>query len=186
MATASVETRYKPRDLLTMSDEGRYELIDGQLVERNMGAKSSLVAEELRRLVNNFCHAHSLGRVFGTDCGYQIFKPDRSRVRYADGSFVRKGRLPGGKIPDGHFRIPPDLAIEAVSPNDTAREIEEKVEEWLAAGVRLVWVIYPDTKRIQVHRRDGTTSKLREKDELSGEDVLSGFKCRVAEIFQDL
>jgi Uma2 family endonuclease len=188
MATAVTDTRYTPEDLLALPDAGRYELIDGQLVERNMGAKSSYVAARLLRLLGLATDTQALGLLFGSDCGYQIFADDPSRVRYADGSFIRRGRLSGDTPPEGHCRIPPDLAIEAVSPNDLARAIEEKVEQWLAAGVRLVWVLYPDTHRLHVHRYDGTVSKLRSDadDVLSGEDVVPGFQCRVAEIFQGL
>jgi Uma2 family endonuclease len=183
MATAAL-TRYKPEDLLAMPEEGRYELIDGQLVERNMGAKSSRVATRLVSRLDTYCEARAAGDVFQSDCGYQIFKPDRNRVRYADGSFIRAGRLPGDEPPEGHCRIPPDIVIESVSPNDTAPEIDEKVGEWLMAGVRLVWVLYPNTQRVYVHRRGRTVTKLSPGDELTGEDVLSGFKCRVTEIFQ--
>jgi len=183
MATVDVIV-HKPKDLLALPEPGRFELIQGQLVERNMGAESSLVAEELRLLIGVFNKQHRLGLIFGPDCGFQIFKSDRNRVRFADGSFVRRNRLPGGKAPKGHCRAVPELSIEAVSPNDTAEEVEQKVEEWLAAGVKLVWVLYPDSHRLHVHRKDGTMSKLGPKQWLDGENVLPGFKCRVAEIFQ--
>jgi Uma2 family endonuclease len=186
MATAAIDTRYTPEDLLALPDKGQYELIDGQLVERHMGAKSSLAATNLLLLVGHFIHLQKLGLVFQSDCGYQIFADDPSRVRYADGSFIQRGRLPGDTPPEGHCRIPPDLVIEAISPNDIARAVEEKIEQWLAAGVRLVWVLYPDTQRLHVHRYDSTVSKLRSDDALSGEDVVPGFQCRVTEIFQGL
>jgi len=186
MATATIDTRYTPEDLLALPDKGRYELIDGQLVERPMGAKSSYVAARLLRLLGLLTDAQALGLLFGSDCGYQVFADDPSRVRYADGSFIQRGRLPDDTPPEGHCRIPPDLVIEAISPNDMARAVEEKIEQWLAAGVRLVWVLYPDTHRLHVHRYDGTVSKLRSDDALSGEDVVPGFQCRVSEIFQGL
>ena len=186
MATAVTDTRYTPEDLLALPDKGRYELIDGQLVERNMGATSSYVAARLLRLLGLATDAQALGLLFGSNCGYQIFADDPSRIRYADGSFIRRGRLSGDTPPEGHCHIPPDLAIEAVSPNDRARAVEEKNEQWLAAGVRLVWVLYPDTRRLHVHRYDGTVSKLRSDDMLSVEDVAPGFQCRGAEIFQGL
>jgi Uma2 family endonuclease len=185
MATA-VEIRYTPEDLLGMRDEGRYELIDGQLVERNMGAKSSRVATKLLFFMMQFVEAGKRGIVFQSDCGFQSFPDDPTRVRYADCSFIRTGRLPGDKPPDGHCRVCPDLVVEAVSPNDTAHELEAKVQEWLRAGVRLVWVAYPDTHSVHVFRADGSTVRLNNDDELSGENVLPGFTCRVADIFQGL
>ena len=110
MATAAIDTRYTPEDLLALPDKGRYELIDGQLVERNTGAKSSYVAERLLRLPGSITDAQGLGLLFGADCGYQIFADDPSHVRYADGSFIRRGHLPGDTPPEGHCRIPPDLS----------------------------------------------------------------------------
>ena len=186
MALTTIATHYTPEELLALPDQGRFELIDGQLVERHMGAKSSYTATNLLVLMGHFVRIHSLGLAFQADCGYQIFAEESSRVRFADGSFIRRGRLPGDRPPDGYCRVPPDLVIEAVSPHDTAYEIEGKIEQWLAAGVRLVWVIYPDTQRLQGHRIDGTVTKLGAEDSLVGEDVVPGFECLVADIFQGL
>jgi Uma2 family endonuclease len=72
-----------------------------------------------------------------------------------------RGKLPEDHPPQEHCRLAPDLVIEAVSPHDTASELEEKIAQWLAAGVRLVWVLYPETQRLQVHRVDGTVTKLQ-------------------------
>jgi Uma2 family endonuclease len=76
--------------------------------------------------------------------------------------------------------------IEAVSPNDTAYEVEDKIAQWLGAGVQLVWVLYPETQRVQVHRADSTVTKLQSTEQLSGEAVLPGFECQVAAVFQGL
>lgn len=73
-----------------------------------------------------------------------------------------------------------------VSPNDTAYELEEKISQWLGAGVQWVWGLYPETHHIQVHRADGTVTKLQANGQRLGEDVLPGFQCRVAEVFYGL
>ena len=186
MTLATTVTHYTPEDLLALPDYGRYELIDGQLVERKMGAKSSLAATNLLVLMGYFVRSNNLGLVFQADCGYQIFAEESGRVRFADGSFIRRGQLPEGRVPQGHCRVTPDLVIEAVSPNDTAYEVEDKIAQWLGAGVRLVWMLYPETQRVQVHRADGTVTKLRSEEQLSGEDVIPGFQCQLAEVFQGL
>jgi Uma2 family endonuclease len=186
MTLATTVTHYTPEDLLALPEYGRFELIDGQLVERKMGAQSSLAATNLLGLVWHFVRSNNLGFVFQADCGYQIFAEDPGRVRFADASFIRRGEFPEDRVPQGHCRITPALVIEAVSPNDTAYEVEDKIAQWLGAGVRLVWVIYPETQRLQVHRVDGTVTKLQSEERLSGEDVIPGFQCQVAEIFQGL
>jgi Uma2 family endonuclease len=186
MALAATATSYTPEDLLVLPDYGRFELIDGHLVERKMGAQSSYVATNLLVLLGFFVRSHNLGLVFQADCGYQIFAEEPNRVRFADGSFMRRGKLPEDRPPQGHCRLAPDLVIEAVSPYDTASALEEKIAQWLAAGVRLIWVLYPETQRLQVHRADGTVTKLQAAEQLVGEDVVPGFQCQVAEVFQGL
>src|SRR5262249_53669864 len=106
-------------------------------------------------------------------------------VRKPDVTFVRLDRMPRVPGAEGYIDIAPDLAVEVVSPNDLAYELEAKVVEYLDAGVSLVWVIDSEARRVRVHRRDGSVSWLREKDELSGKDVIPGFRCPVSALFPE-
>jgi Uma2 family endonuclease len=172
-----------PEDLLRMPEGDRYELVDGHLVERAMGARSSLTAANLIILLGAYARTNQLGRVFAPDCGYQCFPGQPNRLRYPDCSFIARGRLPGDEPPEGHVHITPDLAVEVVSPNDVAYDVEQRIEDFLRAGVRLMWVVYPNTRRVMVFRPGGNVSRLNETEELTGEDVLPGFRCPVAEVF---
>ena len=174
---------YTPEDLLAMPDGKGHELVNGSLVELNVGSLSSWIGGRLFRLISNFVEANGLGWVWPAENGIQCFPDDPNKVRKPDASFIRKGRLPGEEIPEGWIRIVPDLAVEVISPNDLAYEVEGKVVEYLHAGVRLVWIVNPQTRIVRVHRADGTSGWLTEADELSGEDVLPGFSCRVAQLF---
>jgi hypothetical protein len=78
---------------------------------------------------------------------------------------------------------PPDLAVEVVSPNDRVSELDEKVDEYQRAGVKLILIIHPETRTVDVLRSDGSVSRLRAEDELSGEDVIPGFRCVVGALF---
>ncbi len=178
--------KVSPEDLLNMPDGEKYELVDGKLVERNMGWKSSWVGGRLFHQMSAFCDNHPLGLVAPADASYQCFPNAPKKVRRADASFIRKERLPDADELEGHCRIAPDIVGEVVSPNDLYSEVEEKVEEYLEAGVRLVWVLNPPTRSIRVHRQDGTVTDLSENDDLSGEDVLPGFRCRVGDLFAEL
>jgi Uma2 family endonuclease len=183
MSTVATKQRYTPEDLLTMPDAVSYELVNGELVERNMGWKSSEIGVDVAFLLKAHCKAHGLGWVVGADASYQCYPDAPKKVRKPDVSFIRLDRMPAEEKPEGHCRIAPDLAVEVVSPNDLFYKVEDKVEEYLTAGVRLVWVVNPPTRTVHVYRADGTTTKLREADELSGEDVVPGFRCRVSELF---
>jgi Uma2 family endonuclease len=172
-----------PEQLLEMEDGHRFELIDGKLVERHMGARASKVIANVIGILRQHVHSQKPGTVFSSECGYQIFPDKPKQVRYPDGSFISSDRLPEDQIPGGHVRVAPDLALEVVSPNDTAEEVETKRIDFLGAGVRLVWVIYPENRTVHVYRKGGGAAVLNKDDELSGEDVLPGFVCKVAELF---
>src|SRR5205807_2989929 len=158
---------------------------DGHLKEMNVGWEAGSVGVSLATKLMTFTHPQRMGWVgSGGDCGFVCF-PHRPRlVRKPDVSFVRRGRFPGDRPPIGHAHIAPDLAVEVVSPNDLAEEIEEKVQDYLMAGVPLVWVCYPGIRTIHVFRVDRTTARLTDAQELDGETVLPGFRCRVGDLFQ--
>ena len=127
--------------------------------------------------------AHKLGYVFGSQTGYRCFSVKKNLVRKPDVSCIMRGRFAGEVIPKGDITIPPDLAVEVVSPNDLYEAVEIKVDEYIKAGVRLVWVVCPATKSIMVRRPNKTVNFLDVNDSLSGEDVLPGFSCSVNEVF---
>ncbi len=174
---------YTPEDLLAMPDGHRYELIDGKLVERKTGAKASQIGANLISLVGPFVRERKLGKVFMADCGYQAFAAHPRKVRFADASFIARGWLPEEKTPEGHVKIAPDFGLEVVSPNDTADEVAAKRIDWQRAGVRLLWLVYSEARTVHVFRQSGAPSVVTESEELSGEDVLPGFSCRVADLF---
>ncbi len=184
MSTAvATPTEYTPEDLLALPDEKTFELVDGQLVECKMGAESSWVGVRLSSRLGRFCEEHDLGWIFPADNGYQCFPHAPRLVRRPDVSFVGYGRLAGGVLPRGWIKIRPDLAVEVVSPNDTAEELDEKLDDYERAGIPLIWVVFPKSRTVKVYRVDGSCRRVREGDDLSGEDIIPGFRCPVREIF---
>lgn len=185
MSAVPTTPRVTPEELLALEDSVAYELVDGQLVERNLGAYSSWVGARVAYLIGNHVHAEDLGRcVMDGRAGYQCYEWAPLQVRRPDVSYVATGRLAGDIPPDGHIQIAPDLAVEVVSPNDNGNEVQEKVVEYLRAGVRLIWVIYPKTRSAQAFRAGGSGKQLTEEDLLCGEEVLPGFEVMVSELFK--
>ena len=184
MNTSSPSMTFTPDDLLRMPDGDRYELVHGKLVEKNMGFQASVVGGILFALLWNFAKQHSLGWVLPSDTSFQCFPNHPLMVRKPDVSFIDASRLAAKEIPEGHCRIAPDLAAEVISPNDLFEEVSIKVNEYLAVGVRLVWVIDPKVERVFVYRFDGSAAILTNQDQLSGESVIPGFNCAVADLFK--
>jgi Uma2 family endonuclease len=175
-----------PDDLLRMPDRGRgYELVDGELRERKMTFWSTFVGRRVSTLLANHAEPLGLGWVNGEGTSYRCFPDDQTRVRRADTTFHGLGRLTAAQAQlEGHCTVVPDLVVEVVSPNDLAYEVEEKREEWLAAGAQLVWLIYPEEQTIHAFRPDGTVTLFRRADTLTAEPVLPEFRVPVAELFR--
>jgi Uma2 family endonuclease len=180
-------TPITPEELLAMPDSVDYELVDGKLVERNMGCESGFIEIHVALQLGSFVFAGRLGYVMSASASYRCFPDDPNKVRRPDVSFISTGRLPGERLPTGDCLIAPNLVVEVVLPNDFSEEVEQKVQEYLAAGVRLVWVVHPSTRTVRVHRQRssplGITTDLLESDTITGEDVLPGFSCPVASFF---
>lgn len=183
MATAATTHAVTPQELLAMPDAKCFELVDGELVEKNVSVLSSLVEGIVYRRVADYCDAHQAGEVWPGTLGLQCFSDAPNRISRPDVTFVRKDRFKPAYFPDGYLTIAPDLVAEVVSPDDTAYEMDEKVEQYLAAGVALVWVVNPETKIVEIHRKDGSVTKLHVHEQLAGEDVLPGFGCPVQTLF---
>jgi Uma2 family endonuclease len=175
------DKRITPHELLSMSTEKNFELVDGKLVELNMSGLSSEVAARLIYLLSALVIENDLGSVFGADCGFQCFDFDEQRVRKPDVSFIAAGRLTERERKRGYIKVAPDLAVEVISPNDLYHEVEAKTRDYLKAGVRLVWTIDPIGRFGRVHRLNGPVSELTENDIFDGEDVIPGFKCTLAD-----
>jgi Uma2 family endonuclease len=158
-----------------------HELVHGVPQERHVGFKSDLIATRVVVILDRFCCSSGIAfAVREANCRYDPNDPDH--YRRPDGLVVLADRFPGG-IPDGDLRIAPDLVIEVLSPGDVAVQVEAKIQEYLRFGVRLVWIVVPETRTVRIHRADGTVSLLHERDTISGESVLEGFACLVADFF---
>ena len=145
------------------------------------GAEHGQVVMAVSLALGNFVKQHGLGVVYGAETGFQIAQaPDT--VRAPDVAFVGAQRLPPGRM-RGFFPGPPDLAVEVVSPGDRAGEVQRKVQEWLEAGCREVWVVDPDTRTVTVYRSLHQIVVLRGSERLVCEELLPGFSLLVAELF---
>jgi Uma2 family endonuclease len=122
--------------------------------------------------------------MFAADTGF-ILADNPDTVRAPDIAFVRTERLPAGELPLGYLRLAPDLAVEIISPSETAEDIQEKVEDYLRAGTSQVWTVYRKTRSVVIHYANGSTSVLRENDSLEGGDLIPGFSVPVAKLFAD-
>lgn len=170
--------------LMMHDDTGkRYELVRGELQEMPpAGGYHGNVAFTIASIIGAHIRGKDLGEGFTAETGF-ITGREPDSVRAPDVAFVSKERLAGERAPDGFVQTAPDLAVEVVSPNDSAAAIHEKVGEYFDAGTRLVWVVYPGTRSVSVHRSSFESTTLNEGDSLDGEPVFEDFRVPVSDLF---
>ncbi|MGL6096172.1 MAG: Uma2 family endonuclease [Fimbriiglobus sp.] len=159
-----------------------YELLDGNPREKHVGNESGWVGGRILRSLGNVVDADHLGWASGSDAGFACFPHRPGLVRKPDVSFVARGRYPGDRPPRGYARIAPDFVVEVASPNEEAEELEAKVRDYKAAGVPLIWVVYPITRTAYAHRADGSVQWVAADGELSAAPVVPGFRLRLADV----
>lgn len=169
--------------LLQLPDDGtRYELVRGELVAMApAGFLHGVVVDRVGRRIGDYVERHSLGVSAAAYTGFRIER-DADTVRAPDYAFISHERLAGRPPATGYAEVAPDLVVEVISPHDRQSDIDAKTAMWLEVGVRLVWVVDPASRTVAAHHEHGIVATCRAADTLSGEPVLPGFSCPVADI----
>jgi len=158
------------------------ELIDGVIVEKAVGYFESRLGMLLGRLLDEFAEEHDLGFVVGAD-GMTRLRP--TKVREPDVAFYRWERVPNREVPQvAVANIAPDLAVEVYSRGNTQREMQQKRDDYFAAGVQLVWIAYPLKRTVEIWSGIEDCLTLTEDDTLDGGNVLPGFKLSIRDWFE--
>ena len=171
-------------DLLRLYSEGvRGELIRGVLSETMpTGTRHGKIVMKLGARLMQFIEPRNLGTLTASDAGVWLER-DPDTVREPDIAFFSAEKMPLDADIPGYAEVAPDLVVEIESPTDTRRALNDKALMWLRYGVRLVWVVHPDTRTVDVHREGVPVAALTANDELDGADVLPGLSCPVSEVF---
>ena len=173
-----LETDMTVEDFLESDLEG-YEYVKGVLIPMPpTSGEHGDISSNVQWYLYSHVRENQLGRVYTSDTGFRIGE----RVLMPDIAFVSSARLPDDRRKA--FSIPPDLAVEIVSPTDVHYNVIEKAFAYLNAGTRLVWIIEPVGKTVTVYRSQTDIKTFTIDDTLSGEDVVEGFSCQVAQLFE--
>ncbi len=182
VTTLPVETM--PKTLV--ESDSLYEMVNGERVEKPpMGDIQAWVATLLVRRLGNYAESNGLGRVVSE----MLIKldPAGSLQRRPDLVFFSYERWPRNKkvtSKTGTAGIP-DLAIEVISPSNSADEVNKKIGEYFKAGVRMVWVVFAEARLIYLYESPKKTTILDITDDLDGGDLIPGFRISLADLFED-
>lgn len=160
------------------------ELSGGRLVrEPRPGARDGVITGHLFEVLTSFVRERDLGRVV-IETGFLLAESPPT-VRGPDVAFISADQLSDRPVPEGFWRLAPDLAVEVVSPRNSAAEIQEKVLQYLELGTRVVWVVQPRTRTVEIWRPPADVRIVREDEVIEGGDVLPGFRLAAGRLFED-
>lgn len=184
MTTTTESKLLTADDLLRLCSGGmRGELIRGVLCETMpAGIEHGRIVTNLVIELGNFVRTGALGTLVASDSGVWLER-DPDTVREPDIAFFSAARMPLDARITGYAETVPDLVVEVVSPSDSRREVHDKAHMWLGHGVRLVWVVHPETRTVDVHRPNHEVATVADQGALDGLDVLPGFTCEVSAVF---
>ena len=163
----------------------RFEIIEGKVIPLAPTKPiHGLVAGKVFLMLALYAQQHKLGRVFAAETGF-FTRGDKKTVRAPDVAFVSYQKIPAGELPGDFLSVAPELAVEVVSPGDRAGEIETKTREWLDFGAALVWIVYPEAKRVHVCTIGNQIHVLSTTDKIDGGSILPGFEAAISAFFED-
>ncbi|MDZ4762940.1 MAG: Uma2 family endonuclease [Chloroflexota bacterium] len=159
----------------------QFEFIDSERVEKEMG---SFTPSEIAALIGFFIRLYlreqPLGRLSAADGGFIMPNGD---ILIPDVGYIANERMPSR--PDREVPVPPDLAVEVKSPPDRKAALRRKAQDYLAHGVKLVWLIFPENQSAEVYTADDELILLKIDDALSGGEVLPGLSIALTDIFPE-
>ncbi|TWU14300.1 hypothetical protein CA54_31440 [Symmachiella macrocystis] len=171
-------------DLIRANDrkQGICELIDYVLVEKPMGSFESELAALIIFYLHDYLRNSNLGIVLG-EAGQLRILPDQIRV--PDVAFIAWDSFPDRRRPTGAvYGIPPDLAVEVLSPGNTKAEMDRKLRDYFKAGTQLVWYLDPKARHMRVYTSVDDVETIDESGTVGGGEVLPGFSMSLKELFE--
>ena len=169
-------------ELIRLPDDGyRHELIKGELLTMSpSGAEHGELVVNLTAPLATYVKQNCLGVIFGAETGFKLER-DPDTVLAPDIAFVSRERV--SLIPANYLAIAPDLVVEVISPSEREQQVKQKTQQWLSFGVRLVWLVKPKFRTVEIHRLNSAET-LTVNEVLSGGEVVPGFEISVTSIFE--
>ena len=160
------------------NDVPGYEYAKGELIPMSPATRRhGKISINIIRHLDRYVYENELGELYTAETIFQV----GDRMMKPDVAFVSTDRLDIDE--DKTFPIPPDLAIEVISPTDVHYRIVRKAFDYLEAGTRLVWVLDPVAKAVTVYRSESDIETLTHAATLTGEEIVPRFVCSVGQLF---
>jgi Uma2 family endonuclease len=170
-------------DFALLPDADRFELLDGELVEREMSNRTTTIGGDIFAELRAWCRPGGRGFALPDGTTFRCFAEQPDRVRKPDASWFSAPRWTPALFDATHIDRAPDLIVEVLSPHDLAYDVSAKVDEFFRAGTAEAWVVHPHLKQLDRQRADQSSRRYGVSETLDGGPLLPGFALRLAEVF---
>jgi Uma2 family endonuclease len=164
------------------ADDGRYELVDGELLAREMSNKTIRVGGIIYGLLLECSLKTKLGEAQPDGISYRCFSGYPNRVRKPDVSWFSAARWRPELLDTTYIEIAPDLVVEVVSPNDNASKINRKIKQFIEAGSQEAWIVFPEDGQVERRYANGNGRWYSADEEIDAAPLLPGFKWKLSEV----
>jgi len=171
-------------DYARFAENGRYEFVDGALLERKMSNKSSGVGGRIFALLLDFSRRHGRGSARPDNTAYRCFPGDPTRVRKPDVSWIAAARWSPSLLDSTYIEIAPDLVVEVVSPNDRAAYLRRKVKHFFEAGTQEAWIVFPDDQSVERHFPNAPPRTYSGDEPFDASPLIPGFTWKLADVLE--
>jgi len=177
---AITKARMTEEEFMRLPDDGRkYELVDGEAKEVPAGHRHDAIGANVIILLGP--HARGRGILASSQAGFRMAC---GNIRSPDVSFTLKERLLDGEPSEGFEGLSPDLCVEIISPSEDKEDMRRKVREYFGSGAQQVWHLFPQAHQLLIYHSPTQSALYEAEDEIDGGELLPGFRCRVAELFE--
>lgn len=181
--TVATQQRPAVEEMRRAMDEGGLEFVDGEIISKPESIHERRVLAHFLCTLHSAVHNQKLGDVLAGQ-PFRCRPNDPEGFRKPDLVFISAHRAAGLLRSVDVIDVPGELAVEVLCPRDTAEKIEEKVQEYFAFGFSVMWIVHPEQRLVIVRRADRSATELHAEDDITGEDFLPGFKCKVGAFFE--
>ena len=179
----AVRRPWTGEELSRLPEGWRYEIDEGELViMAPAGFERTDISGRVTVLLGQFILSQGLGKILTAEPGFRL-RRDPETLRAPDVAFISNERIALIADPKKFSEVPPDLAVEVLSPSNAQVDMGRKVEQYLAAGVRSVWILDPDKRTLTYHRPEEAPVTLADPEAVIEDPCLPGFRCRLAELW---
>lgn len=178
----ATKRRLTDEELMSLPDDGfKHEYVDGEVTSVAVTG----LHEDIGAILMYFLTPYALkvGRIYGSSVGCRMRD---GNIRVPDVSVMRSDRLPGGRSPNGFLEGAPDLCVEIISPSESRPDMFRKISEYFDSGARQVWHVFPESRKIAVYSLTDEVRVYEADDEITGGEIVPGFHCRVADLFEGI